>query len=268
MPVSFLIRHWKKELQVFHVNLLLLQNSSSSEAIHDLRVSIKKLRSYTKLYSALFKNNQPAPRLADTKKLFSALGKQRNIEICMQSLRPFQTKPLLLPIHKHFEFYLKETTQRSASALQEYTPGGLRSMTIEIEKTVFGIDDEVLKPHLLKLIRSCIDDVRRQLKDFNKHYHLARKNLKDIFYWCQILPADFYFSKLELKTLKSILDDLGDLQDHEVLRTNLQHYRKTVLGKGDEEYADAKKIEEKISKNKQGLLDKAGGIIREILKSR
>jgi CHAD domain-containing protein len=265
MPVSFLLRHWKKELQVFHKNLLLLQNSSNSEAIHDLRVSIKKLRSYSKLYSALFKND-PTLFLAETKKLFSVLGKQRNIEISLELLHQFKPKELLPPIQKHFEFSLRETTQRSLSALQEYKAEGLRSLTIEIEKTVSAIDDEAIKPRLLELIRSSISDVRHYVKDFDKNYHLVRKKLKDIFYWSDILPADFYFSKQELKTLKSILDDLGNSQDYEVLGVNLRHYRKTVVAKGNEEYDDVKKLEESVSQDKQGLLDKADKKITAFLK--
>ena len=266
MPVSFLLRHWKKELQVFHKNLLLLRNSSNPEAIHDLRVSVKKLRSYSKLYSALFKNDQPIHFLAETKKLFSVLGKQRNIEISLELLHQFKPKELLPPIQKHFEFYLRETRERSLSALLEYNADGLRSLTIEIEKIVSGIDDESIKPRLLGLIRSSISEVRRQLKDFDKNYHLVRKKLKDIFYWSDILPADFYFSKQELKTLKSILDDLGNLQDYEVLEINLRHYRKTVVAKGNDEYDDVKKLEESVSQDKQGLLDKADKKINAFLK--
>jgi len=265
MPVSFLIRHWKKELQVFHKNLLLLQNSSNPEAIHDLRVSIKKLRSYSKLYSALFKNDQPIPFLAETKKLFSVLGKQRNIEISLELLNQFKAKGLLPSIQKHFEFYLEETKQRSSSALREYKADGLRSLTIDIEKTVSDIDDETIKPRLLKLIRSSINEVRRLVKDFDKNYHLVRKKLKDIFYWSDIFPTDLYFSKQELKTLKSILDDLGNLQDHEVLRTNVQHYRQIVVAKGCSEYGKAKKLEESVNREKQELLDRADKMISAVL---
>src|SRR5437762_4000643 len=118
MPVAFLMRHWKKELQLFHKNLLILQRSSNSEAIHDLRVSVKKMRSYSKIYSEVFKNDKTDIFFAETKKLFSVLGRQRNIEICLESLCHFKSE--IFPIQKHFEFYLKETTGRSEIALKEY----------------------------------------------------------------------------------------------------------------------------------------------------
>jgi CHAD domain-containing protein len=266
MPSSFLMWHWKKELQVFHKNLLLLQNSSNPEAVHDLRVSTKKLRSYTKLYSALFKNNKAVIFFAETKILFSVLGRERNIEISLALFNKFKEKGSLPPIQKHFEFYLGETQQASKFALEHYEPVGLRSLTIEIEKTVSTIDDESIKTDLLKLMRSSASEVKRQVKDFGKNYHLIRKKLKDIFHWNEILPDDFYFSKEVLKTLKSILADLGEAQDHEVLRTNLQYYRKTILAKGNTEYDRTRKLEESVKNSKRKLLDKAGKMIEKSLK--
>src|SRR6185369_8930329 len=101
MPLPFLIRHWKKELQVFHENLLILQKSSDTEAIHDIRVSIKKLRSYTKLFSEVF-DKDPKKHLTETKNLFSILGRQRNIEISVELLDHFKAIGSHSPIQKHF----------------------------------------------------------------------------------------------------------------------------------------------------------------------
>src|SRR5437868_5585957 len=102
MPAHFLIVYWKKELQVFYKNLLLLQKGSGSEAIHDLRVSIKKLRSYFRLYSAVFTKTSRTSFPASLRNLFSILGRQRNNEICIELLHRFQTKQLI-SLKKHFE---------------------------------------------------------------------------------------------------------------------------------------------------------------------
>lgn len=267
MPASFLIRHWKKELQVFYKNLFLLQKGSSNpEAIHDLRVSIKKLRSYTKLYSALFNNDRNITCFAETKKLFSVLGRQRNIEISLELIRDFKAKEFIVPVKRHLEFYLKETMQRSKSALRQYKAEGLRSLTIEIERNSGLKDDEEMKAEVRKLMGSWFENVRHLMRDFEKNYHLIRKKLKDLFYWARILPFDFFFSKQELKTVKIILDDLGNSRDCEVLRTNLQRYRKIVLGKGCAEYGHAKKLEENLNQNKHGFLDKAEKMVTTVLK--
>src|SRR5258706_1863163 len=194
MPLPFLIRHWKKELQVFHENLLILQKSDNTEALHDIRVSIKKLRSYTKLFSEIF-NKDPKKLFAETKTLFSVLGRQRNIEISLELLDRFKAKESHPSIQKHLEFYLNETKQQSISDWHQSKTDGLRSLTIEIEKTVSTTDEGSVKPGLLKLMGSSVTYIKRQLKNFDKNFHLIRKKLKDIFYWNEILPEDFYFSK-------------------------------------------------------------------------
>jgi len=267
MPLPFLIRHWKKELQVFHENLLILQKSSNTEALHDIRVSIKKLRSYTKLFSEIL-NKDPKNLFVETKNLFSVLGRQRNIEISLELLDRFKAKGSHSSIQKHFEFYLNEIKQQSISALHQYKADGLRSLTIEIEKTISTTDEGSLKPGLLKLMRSSVIDIKRQSKNFDKNFHLIRKKLKDIFYWSEILPEGFYFSKQELKQFKTILSDLGDSQDHEVLRSGLQHYRKTVIAKGSAEYDKSKKLEDDVFKIKQNALGNAGRMIHAVFKSK
>ena len=82
-----ILRHWQSELEVFGHNFSLLHHDMSVEAIHDLRVAIKKLRSYVKLYSSLCKKKQPEPLLAMLKTVFAVFGKHRNIDI-MKELMP------------------------------------------------------------------------------------------------------------------------------------------------------------------------------------
>ena len=265
MPAHFLIRHWKKELQVFHEKFLILQKSLDPEAVHDLRVSFKKLRSYAKFYSAIFKKDKTQKILAKTKTLFSVLGKQRNVEMGLELLNRSRKKDVI-EIRKHFKLYLKETQDRSRAVLQQYKTDELRSLTIKIEKNVSLTDEESIKQNLLELMRSSINETSHFLKDFDKTYHLVRKQLKDVFYWSHLLTVGFYFSNQQLKTLKAILDDLGDAQDHEVLRTNLRHYRKTIVVKGNEAFNTAKKIEKEANEYKRRLLNEASKMIKLLLK--
>ena len=107
-------------------------------------------------------------------------------------------------------------------------------------------------------------EIKKQLKDFHKNYHQVRKKLKDIFYWCQIIPGDPFFSKQEMKTVKIVLDHLGDSQDHEVLRNNTRHYRNTVVAKGSETYESVKQIEKNVKEKKNDLLNMAQKKIEEL----
>ena len=53
-----ILKYWRSELEVFNKNLLLLHQQINEEAIHDLRVAIKKLRSCFKIYSDLIEKKK------------------------------------------------------------------------------------------------------------------------------------------------------------------------------------------------------------------
>lgn len=264
MPAQFLIRSWKKELQVFYRNLSILQNNLDQEAIHDLRVSIKKLRSYYRLYVNILAKDKDAVFSLATKKLFSVLGRQRNIEISIELFQKLNGEKKISELEKHFKLFLEETKQSSRSVLKHYAPVELRKSTLEIEKNSSQLEDEKIKRDLLRLFKNSIADVKKHLKDFSENYHIARKKLKDIFYWNEILPENFYFKKQELKSLKTILDHLGDAQDLVVLRSNLKYFRKTFLAKGEEEYRSLHQFEEKIIAKRENYLEKAEEEIRKL----
>ncbi len=78
--------YWRSELEVFNKNLLSLQEHINEEAIHDLRVAIKKLRSCFKLYSALIEKKHKKKIPAGIDSIFSILGKHRNIEMSKKLL--------------------------------------------------------------------------------------------------------------------------------------------------------------------------------------
>src|SRR4030095_4329144 len=98
MPAdNSIVRHWQTELKVFDQNLLLLKEQLSPDAIHDLRVAVKKLRSYLKLWAILFNKKHEKDSFETTNQLFSILGKHRNIEISKGLLPSFINKNQRVP---------------------------------------------------------------------------------------------------------------------------------------------------------------------------
>ena len=90
-----ILNNWRKEQKVFDENLSLLRKKLDKEAIHDLRVAIKKLRAYLDLYSQLKKVTDPVEAgqqglLDKTEELFDTIGRQRDVEICLEVLTSFK----------------------------------------------------------------------------------------------------------------------------------------------------------------------------------
>jgi CHAD domain-containing protein len=259
--------HWQTELQIFHQNLLLLQNEMNTEAIHDLRVAIKKLRSYLKLYVVLHKKKDAEKLFAKTRELFSVLGKHRNIEMSKELLLSFvgKNKTLLNSLLLYLQLLQEQTAPYCRQALQQYDKGHLDELTGQLQQDLEKTGTEDVIAIVKSLIASSIENIKHNLKHFKDKSHLIRKHLKDIFYWSKIFDHDVFFTKSQLKTVDKILDHLGDLQDHQVLITNLKSFRKTILSDGAVEYDSIKKTETKAKKKKDTILEKANKMTEELI---
>lgn len=117
-----ILRHWQTQITVFQKNFSLLNEQMNTEAIHDLRVAMKKLRSYFKLYVALFKEKDAKRLFSTTKELFSVLGRHRNIEMSKQLVFSFagKDKPVLNPLFVYLQLLQDQVSDYSRKVLQEY----------------------------------------------------------------------------------------------------------------------------------------------------
>jgi len=268
MPAdNFIIKHWQAELQVFQQNFLLLKEQINAEPVHDLRVAIKKLRSYLNLYTILFKEKNFKDAFEKTKELFSVLGRHRNIEISKQLLLSLtgNNKGSLNSVFIYLQLLEEQVIPYCRQSLLQYEKIGLDELTNQIEQDIQTLDIDKAKNKVKDIIISSLENVKHDLKHFEKKSHLIRKSLKDIFYWLKILPEEFVLTKPRIKTIDKILDHLGNIQDHEVIITNLRNYRKTILSNALVEFDVVKKIETNATKKKDEFLKKAHKMTEELL---
>ncbi|HEY1870884.1 MAG TPA: CHAD domain-containing protein [Chitinophagaceae bacterium] len=263
-----ILRHWQTELEIFKKNFSLLQQKLNEDAIHDLRVAIKKLRSYFKLYLALSKKEDKG-QLLKTKALFSVLGRHRNLEITRQLSLSFAPKnsQKIKPLLVYLQLLQDQVAEYCLQAIQQYDIGELNKLTIQMIKEFENFEEHELHQETKNVIGSSIENVKDNLEDFHEKSHLVRKDLKNCFYWSKIFEEHLVFSKTEVKRMDHILDKLGNIQDHEVLITNLKNFRKAILSDAMKEYDMIKKMEGKAEKKKDDLLEKANELTQELIAS-
>jgi CHAD domain-containing protein len=251
--------YWQSELDVFNKNLLLLREQMNEEAVHDLRVAIKKLRSCFRIYSELVKKNLKKGLPASIDSLFSILGKQRDIEMSKKLLLSLGGKntAFLKPILVYLELLQDQAGEYSRPSIQQLEPEKFAALTNQMQTGLAKLDNKELLSKSKDVVNSSVEKIEDDLKHFKERSHLVRKKLKDIFYQSKMFHGDGTFSKSELKTLDTILDHLGNVHDHEVLISNLKNFRKTILANKMKEYAMIKRIEDRAKKKKDDLLDKA-----------
>jgi CHAD domain-containing protein len=261
-----ILRHWQNELETFNKNFSLLQQQLIADAIHDIRVAIKKLRSYFKLCLALSKK-EDKDQLSKTKELFSVLGRHRNLEITKQLAGSFAGKDShkIKPLLVYLQLLQDQVAEYCLQAIQEYDVHELNELTIQMKREFENFDEDELHHETKNVIESSIENVKDNLGDFHEKSHLIRKDLKNCFYWCKIFDEHLVFSKPEIKKMDHILDNLGKIQDHEVLITNLKNFRRAILSDTMKEYDMIKRMEERAQKKRDAALEKANKLTDELI---
>lgn len=262
MPAGlFILRHWKKQVQVFQQNLALVKKQKQTEAVHDLRVAVKKMRSYLKLLNIARQDNYSLA-FDGTEKLFSVMGKYRDIEMGLYLLGHFEKENNTC--YKVFNDYLAIALLQQSKWLQvailEYDESELTGLTCQLEEDLKDEDREGLMHQFKVVIEKEFKKALRHVNHFNRDTHQIRKIFKDIFYWVEIAPVNMLMEAGQVKKIKKILNNLGDWQDHEMLHQKIKHFRKDFVPDARDEYQTLKDLEGNILGQKEKLLDKAKAI--------
>lgn len=264
---NLILPSWKKEQQVFDKNLAVLRQKLNKEAIHDLRVAIKKLRAYLELFLLIQNETEAIPGeakqyLYKTEALFNILGRQRDVEICLELTDAIKKEAgYTCP---QFTIYLRALLKMAkAWSNQEIH----RYNKKELTKIAFLLKQEKPAEDAVELnqkIKALITKLLAELVTHFRQPHQLRKILKQVYYWLNQLNDN---KKYLPDTLHNILDDLGSWQEHEVLSVRLKHFRKDYLPKPFEEYAVLKEMETIIDEKKKALINAARNKTRHWLKT-
>jgi CHAD domain-containing protein len=258
--------HWATEKKKFDVNLSIIQQQVETNAIHDIRVSIKKLRAFWELSTLLHKEPPGNYNLNKTEQLFDVLGKHRDIHISIE---------LLLEDEKD--------TSCSYSELRQYLQLLLTRTQAWVTQSVNGYDGEELPriliffnnnndfddgKEMVQHIRNIINSRLAAMRDFFKQPHKVRQNLKAVYYWAALLPQGSHGETIDTKMLHHILDELGDWQDNEMFMARIKHFRRYCLPKSFGEASLIKALEKGLKPKGEELrksaLSKARRLIRRV----
>jgi CHAD domain-containing protein len=250
-----ILKSWDEQTAIFYSNLTQLRQRPTRKAVHDIRVAIKKLRSYLRLRQAL--NSEPwSESFSTIKFLFQTLAKQRDLEISLTLLAHYlrhQDAEL-----SHFKKFLQAncrlTKKWSKDASINFDVENIAILTKSVQASFSAIPVEEINNKTKVLAERTIRKVRKLAGNFRKNIHPIRKELKDLMYWIKAcpdaVPADLY----PVKILDKILTNLGKWQDFFIFLEKLKHYRKEYVVKSGEEYSWIRRCEEDARKSQTVLL--------------
>ena len=258
--LNFLYQYWKEEQQVFNKNLAILKEHSDKDAVHDLRVAVKKLRATLEIYVLLTKEPLWDYPLKETENLFTICGKQRDIEISLEvlTLLEKETSKKYQEFNRFLNSLLRTAIKWTSKAVTEYKKKELGAIAtlLKTERS------ENIQTDLVSVIKTQLPECR----NYYKKPHRLRQFLKEIYYWIKMIPGSSEEVKQYEKTIHDVLDDLGHWQDLKMFETRLRHFRKDYLPKAFSEYNQIEDLQKLIKEKEQKLLRKALGKIRQLVK--
>ena len=188
----------------------------------------------------------------ETKKLFTILGKERDIEMSLELISDEEKKSGA--DYSNIKIYLQSMLQTAQTwtqyAIKNYPKSELADLTSLLSRGA----DEPSKEWLIEKTIDAINDNLQQITNYYKQPHKIRKLLKDVYYWLKMLPKNTVADGSLEKKLERILDDFGNWQNDEMLLTKTKHFRKDNLPDSFQEYDSLKKLEKKVADRKEKMI--------------
>ena len=252
---NLIVKNWLQQEKVFNANLILSRKRPTKVSVHDLRVAVKKKRSYLRLKQQ-FTGEEWKESFSKIAALFKSFGRLRDYDMSLTLIRKFERKEFLSFIF--FKEYLsvnrsltRKWAKQGAIKFYEHDPDVFTEQFKLIAGSNTEISERIIELSLLK-----IKKVKNLAKHFHKNAHEIRKQLKDVYYWLKICPKVLAESFINMKVLDGTLNYLGGFQDHFILKKKIKQYIKD-LPKKNEEREMLTSCDKKLETAQKEILNKA-----------
>jgi len=252
---NLILKNWLQQKKVFIDNLIISRKRPTKDSVHDLRVAVKKMRSYLRLNEE-FTKEEWRTQFSEIKQLFRSFGRLRDfdmsLDLCRRSERKWQISLLSFKQYLNTNRSLtRRWTKQAAINFNEQQP--MFNFPFSYFNTLSGIE---ATEKIIDLSNKKIKKVIRLKKHFHKNAHEIRKQLKDVLYWLKICPKDVMNNVFDVKFLDHCLKYLGNWQDQFIFKRKIRLYTKELASKNEKETLAA--LEKNINIIQKDLLEKAG----------
>ena len=251
--INLLLKCWEQQEKAFIDNLLISRKRPTIVSVHDLRVAIKKLRSYLRLKQKL-NGDEWKSSFSTVLTLFRSFARVRDFDTSLALLRKQKHKKLLsLPFFKEYLFVNRSLSRKLAN--QDAIKFNEEDLNVFDQQFNLELSDkEICEKIILHSILK-IKKVKELAKHFQKSSHEIRKQLKDVYNWVKISPEYFDKSFINIAALDQMLKHLGARQDHFVFRKNIAQYIKDLPE--NKERSNLKILGKKLKTVQDEFLEKA-----------
>ncbi|GEM_PF-1963768 len=228
----------------FEKEFLRAINTEDEEAIHDLRVAIKKMRALFLFMeeSKFARVKQDYPHLKKLKKIFQKAGQLREVHIHKNLYQHHRDQ--LGEDFPGFYKYLEQMEEHSRQEYHQSMPGlsfrRFYQQAEALQQALGGISKARLNRKLYTFVKSRVDACYRYMFEprYEVHLHQIRKYLKHIRFIIGQKVGDVHKmveDELSFEEIKKVEDMLGEWHDRDEFRKILEEYENTLDETGEEE---------------------------------
>jgi len=228
---------FEKYIEKFESEFLRTINTEDEDAIHDLRVSIKKIRALFLFLkeSGMADIKSDYPYLRNLKKIFKKAGKLREIHIHKNLYEQYRQR--LGQDFPELEQHLQNMEEENRNTYHEYMPGiqfrKFYRAANSLQKEIQGITRKKLNKKLYEFIRIRVEECHQHMFEahYEQHLHQIRKYLKHIRFIIGQQIGDVhkvFENELSFDDTKKVEDILGEWHDRDELRKLLEEYRENL----------------------------------------
>ena len=258
---NLILKNWLLQKKLFLDNLYISHKRPTKDSVHDLRVAVKRMRSYLRLNEE-FTNEHWKPGFDEIRELFKSFGRLRDFDMSLELCRKYERKwQLSLSAFKQYLNTNRSLTRRwakwAAINFNEQQPVFNFQFGFFNELTIAETSEKIIA-----LANGKIKKTKRLKKHFQKNAHEIRKQLKDALYWVKICPKDMAESFVDVKHLDSLLKYLGNWQDQFIFKKKLRQYSKEFATKIEKQALN--ELEKNIASDQKQLLKRAANKLASI----
>jgi len=263
------LSYFRKHKHLIEENLQLCEDPKDIEAIHNLRLSVKRIRVVARIASLVKPDTFiVSKQLREINKLFKCSGRLRDIQVTRQLLIDLQNS-ILDPVIDQFDH--RETKQRKKfeKTLEKFDYTGLGDLESNLQKAFEGVSPEAVLQAAYLLLSDLEIDVHKifhsSLKE--KRLHDIRTRLKDMNYLNNIFENRLSVAD-HLNISIERLKELGEIAGawHDCL--NLEKKLETFIRKhtDDSESGSLQDIVTNLGSKKQSLAQEYSCILMNEMK--
>jgi len=179
-----IIEYYRKHRKIIEENIELSRDPGDVEAIHNLRLSIKRMRVVAMLAKILSRGKfNRKQQLKDIRKMFRRAGRLRDVQVALQLLKEYEDDGLQ-SVTDHLKVRELKNRRRYEYVLSGFDPAILNRFEDSLSETLAGIGEKEMKHAGYKLLSDLEFDIHSIYHGSReeKRLHRIRRRLKDINY--------------------------------------------------------------------------------------